>query len=688
MKENIEVRDLAPALLRASFNPKSFNAEKRTMDLIFSTGARVKRRGGAADFYHEELSLKPEHVRLGRLNSGAPYMQNHGDHGFCGGSPRLRDILGVVEAATVDGKKGIATVRFTQREEAQPIINDIVDGIIRNVSVGYVTHKAEEIGRIKKNSGDKDEIGEPIFRATDWEPIEISSVYAGADDGAKTRSIEDLTEQRFPCELVRMNKVTGDESSKPPAEEPTGTETRTEPENGVDSDPALNETETTGDRDMKDADKAKLVSDSKSEGAKAEKQRQKDIRHAVKSVNLDEKFADELIERDISVEDARTEVIDKAAEENAKKATRSPTIEAGAQDADDTRRKGMTDALLHRTNSSRYKLTDEAKPYAYRSLLRMGEDCLTARGVSVIGQRADEIAVRSLHSTSDFPLILANVAGKTLRDEYEGAPRTFEPFTRPATARDFKEIQRTQLSDAPSLEALGEHGEVKAGKMSEAAEKYSLATYAKKIGITRQVIVNDDLGAIGRIPASMGRAARDLESDLVYAHLVANGAMSDTNNLFSAAHGNYVASGSGAPPSETTLNAGRAAMRKQTGLAGRILNLFPIYMAVPAELETVGEKLVTTINPQDSSKVNAFAPGGRTPLQLIVEPRLALATAWYLFSRLDAIDILEILRLEGAEAPVVATRENFDIEGMEIKVRHDVAVKAIDWRGAYFNYGA
>lgn len=683
MKGHSEIREIEPGLLRAVVVPKSYDAEKRTIELTFSTGARVKRCG-----YHEELALNEENVRLGRLNSGAPFLQNHGDHGFCGGSPRLRDVLGVVESAEVDGKKGTAKVRFTERADAQETIKDIVDGIIRNVSVGYVTHKAEEVGRVKKNPEDEDERGEPIYRATDWEPIEVSAVYAGADDGAKFRSIEGATEQRFPCEFVRKMEVERDDSSNTPEEEPTESGTRTEPEKGVDSEPPLDQTETTGDRTMNDADKAKLVSESKTDGAKAEKARQRDIRHAVKAAGLDEKVADDLIDRDVTVDEARSEVIDKLAEKNAETETRSATIEAGGQDESETRREAMTEALLHRADASKYKLTDRAKPYAHRSLLSLAEKSLEAQGIRLVGATPSEIARRSLHSTSDLPYILANVANKTLRDEYELAPRTFEPFTRSVTTPDFKLIQRTQLSDAPQLEKINEHGEVKGGKMSEAKEEYSLASYAKRIGVTRKTIINDDLDSISRVPAAMGRAARDLENDLVYAHLEANGAMGDGNNLFSAAHSNFVASGSGGAPSTTTLNAARAAMRKQTSLQGRVLNLFPVYLLLPAELETTGETLTATIQPVEAGKVNPFAPGGRTPLQLIVEPRLTLATGWYAIGRLGAIDIFEIVRLEGEEAPVVETRAGWEIEGMEIKVRHDCAVKAIDWRGMYFNYGA
>jgi hypothetical protein len=64
------------------------------------------------------------------------------------------------------------------------------------------------------------------------------------------------------------------------------------------------------------------------------------------------------------------------------------------------------------------------------------------------------------------------------------------------------------------------------------------------------------------------------------------------------------------------------------------------------------------------------------------------ATAWFLAGSPDQIDILEYGSLEGEEGPIVESRVGFDIDGLEVKCRHDFAAKAIDWRGLYKNPGA
>ncbi len=98
-------------------------------------------------------------------------------------------------------------------------------------------------------------------------------------------------------------------------------------------------------------------------------------------------------------------------------------------------------------------------------------------------------------------------------------------------------------------------------------------------------------GASTRIPASFGQSAARRVNAAAYAALTANANMADGYALFAAEHSNFVASGSGAAPSETTLNAARVAMRGQTGLAGEVLNIAPAFLICPAALETTVDKV-------------------------------------------------------------------------------------------------
>jgi hypothetical protein len=284
-----------------------------------------------------------------------------------------------------------------------------------------------------------------------------------------------------------------------------------------------------------------------------------------------------------------------------------------------------------------------------------------------------------------LPNILANVANKSLRDAYLSAPRTFQPWARQGVASDFKTISRTNMSDAPALESVTENGEFKRGAVTDGKETYQLATVGKIIGITRQAIINDDLGAFTRLPALIANAAANYESDTVYGILTANAALSDGTALFHANHGNLT--GTGTALSVTSLGVARALLRKQTTPQGAVMNLTPKYLIVPAALETIANQFVSQAYiAAQSSNINPFAGA----LQVVVDARLdaSSATAWYLAADFNQVDTVEYAYLEGQNGVYIETRQGFDVDGMELKARLDFAAKAIDYRGLYKNVGA
>lgn len=166
----------------AMIAPASYNDKERTVDVCWSTGAAVKRVGIWSDPYIEVLDMTPKCVRMDWLKSGcAPVLNMHGSYS-------LEDVIGVVNSASLEGGEGRATLRFSQREDVAPILQDIKDGIICNVSVGYRVHRAVK----EETAGQKI----PTVRCVDWEPMELSMVPMGADAGAGVRAAEQTV-----CEL-------------------------------------------------------------------------------------------------------------------------------------------------------------------------------------------------------------------------------------------------------------------------------------------------------------------------------------------------------------------------------------------------------------------------------------------------------------------------------------------------------
>jgi hypothetical protein len=195
---------------RASVQASTFNDKELTVDLVWSTGAQVRRYDWFDGPYIEELVITAEAIRMDRLNAGAPLLANHNSYS-------LDAVIGVVERAWVDGNEAKATVRFSDRDEVKPIIQDVKNGILRNISVGYQVHEYEVEKPTKRG-------GLPIYRAIDFEPMELSIVTIPADSSAQIRSSEKL----FPVSITTRGAAMADAEIEKPADQEVLPETPTE----------------------------------------------------------------------------------------------------------------------------------------------------------------------------------------------------------------------------------------------------------------------------------------------------------------------------------------------------------------------------------------------------------------------------------------------------------------------------
>jgi phage head maturation protease len=577
----------------ASITPRSINETARTVEVTWSTGAAVRRRDLSGEFV-EVLSMDPAHVNMERLR-GAPVLDAHQRTG-------VRQVLGTVLDASVDGKEGRATLQFSSRPDVAPIWDDVRAGILRHVSVGYT---------VEQWKAGTDTSGLRTLTATAWTPYEVSFVPVPADPGAQVRSTP-------------------------------------EPE-------AHNRAAVNGE-----------------------------IRQIARLAGLGDGFANTQIDRNATPEQARAAAF-AAMQERSGGPLHTQRVEIGFSNDDPAIRAERIGEALFTRAAPGHRPSEAARPYIGLSIPEIGRDILRARGMATTGLSAATVITRAL-TTSDFALILGDTANRILRQAYQAAPIGIKQLARQASAKDFRAKMSLMLSEAPTLEKVSEDGEFTHGSLAEAGESYRLETFGRIVSISRQALVNDDLGAFTTLNTRFGVAAAEFEAMHLLALLESNSGagptMADTVALFHASHGNVAASG--AAPSETTLNAARLAMRKQTGLAGGRISVAPRYILVPAELETATSKLVATITPTTVGDVNAFA-GQLTP---IVEARLASATRWYLAADPAQMDGLEYAYLDGELGPQIESRTGFEVDGVQVKVRMDFGAGFIEHRGWYANAGA
>jgi HK97 family phage prohead protease len=406
-----------------------------------------------------------------------------------------------------------------------------------------------------------------------------------------------------------------------------------------------------------------------------------EIRTLTRTAGLPTTFADQLIDRSATVDQARAALFDAI----TSRSTYIPAYQTGASGDDPSViRTRAADALAHRLGAPG-ELPEASREFRDQGLHQTLRMMLSARGEpGVWTMTVADLLQRSM-TTSDLPVLLTETTNRLLQPAYQAALSPIRQLlTRVTSAADFREQFEVRLSEAPTLELVPEAGEITTGALTEESESYRVATYARIVSTTFQALQNDDLGALGRLSVAMGQAAAEKENRLLIALLTANSGngptMGDTVALFNSAHGNLA--GSGAVISSTTLSAAILAMRKQKGLDGTTpLNVSPQTLLVPAELETVARAQTAVVHPVSFEDVSVL-PAGFT---VAVEARLASATAWYLFA---ATPTFVLAYLAGREGPTVDSRQGFEILGVDTRVVLHVGVGAADWRFAYRNAGA
>src|ERR1017187_2078817 len=170
--------------------PSTANAKDGTIDVVWYSGAAVPRVDRATGEPYM-LQLDMQGCRFDRLNNGAPVFDTHftGDDfkSLMAGKVGTRAQLGVVRRAWPNGDKGMATLQFDLGDpDGAEMFRKASTGILQNLSFGTFVYKREKVDAQTEGLpegkppylNDK-EIG--MFKATDWEPFEISPCTVPAD---------------------------------------------------------------------------------------------------------------------------------------------------------------------------------------------------------------------------------------------------------------------------------------------------------------------------------------------------------------------------------------------------------------------------------------------------------------------------------------------------------------------------
>lgn len=269
-------------------------------------------------------------------------------------------------------------------------------------------------------------------------------------------------------------------------------------------------------------------------------------------------------------------------------------------------------------------------------------------------------ALRAAFSSADIPNVLSNVAHKFVLVGFGSAGEYWRVVSRAIPVSDFKQVKGVRLVMSGLLKSLGKGGELQHVDLSDEARNIQAATKGSIVGITREDLINDDLGVLALIPEHFGlMAGRTINTDVF-------GAISTTGS-------DYGATATGALNLDNVAAAYAKAMTIKDG-EGNPLGLMPnILLCSPTNYITArGIYQSETITGASSKTARDNVMRGI--LNPVTAPYLpAAGTAYWLFN--EAFPLVDVAFLGGRQTPVVETA-NVDFNQLGIQMR------------CYFDYGA
>lgn len=295
--------------------------------------------------------------------------------------------------------------------------------------------------------------------------------------------------------------------------------------------------------------------------------------------------------------------------------------------------------------------------------------------------------LQAAFSTTSLPGILSNVANKMLLEGYNYIEDAWRQVCKIASVNDFKEHTRYRMLANATFQKVGPDGELKHGKLEEIQYGQKADTHGIMFALTRQMIINDDLGAFADIPRSIGMGAAEAIAEAVWGLLLSN-----PNSFFSTVHKNYK-DGTDTALSVNGLTEAEILFGQQIKPNGKPLGIGPSILLVPITLKVVAEQLMKSVNvnetteqgkpkPQANPHVGKFTIAASAYLCNSSFPG-ASNKAWYLFADPNRLAALEVAFLNGVDRPTVEkTDADFNTLGIQFRGYIDFGVREQDYRGA------
>ncbi len=647
-------------LERRVFAPLSYDEATNEITATISTGAMGRRWKPQIGDFDEVLSLEPGAVDFSRIDNGGPFLDDH--------QQSTDSILGkIVPGSVVHVPNEKVEARISLIPEGQiknESVNDkitlIKQGFLKDVSAGYRWDEAVIIQPSDRTDGGK----VPLVRVTKWSIYEVSIVSIGFDSEAQIRSAQnqeaDKTFNSHEEEPLTMT-VKKDESVKQ--------ETVNTP---------ISEAEI----EARALEASKLA-------VETERKRGMEIRKLGTQFNLESQEIDDMIQRGMALQEAKDLVLETLAKRSQETQINPSHSGYEVQTTEIEKRGEAIGQILVEKLTSGKQASDPANELRGYSTLELAQEMARLDGRSIPMGRKEELVSFMLErragglTSTDFTVALSDALNKSIRVLTPAAPMTFEAWARRNDYRNFQSRKHANVSMTGGFQKQGEPGSTNAVGVAESYETSALASYRMDLPVSRQVLVDDDMGTIAALISSIPTEWQIAQLEAVYDLLDSNPTMNDGVALFATGHYNH--SGSAAAPSVATLSAVYSAMGSQTNAGGKALNLEPAIILVSKSNVTNWNAIAQLLEGQ----FKATASTGATPkymqnLQIVADSRIGSAE-WYAFADPNYSAVMEFGYLNGQSSPIVSMNPISPSEGLSYNCYCDFGCGIIDYRGGFKN---
>ena len=591
-------------------------------------------------FVPESCLCEKQNVDLTRFKNGVmPLLFNH-DRNV---------ILGKISNVTFENKRAVAEVVFDNDEETDKIFKKVLSGSLRGVSVGYC-----RIHTVRVNAGCEYK-GVKYDATTDvtdlWQPYEVSIVSCPADpDCGVGRELKDIE--------MEIQK--------------------TKEENTMENkDTVMN-----GKPDVVAKDVAeKSAAEAATKAAQAERERVGAIYAVCREFNVDSAKVESYVKDGKTVDAVRKAILDEIAEKQ--KASKVTVTE----DAGDKFIERAVDGLaLHHGIITEDEAVKGADEYRNGSLRAIAEDCLIAGGMSERELRhmsAHEVFEEMFNSHSramgseQFSMVIDQFGNKTMLKGYQEQPTVFQQLVSKGSNKDFKPTHKYRLGLDGKPELMPpESGEFKYQEMADEKISTAIQTYGKAISFTREIFINDDMGAVVKAIRMQAGGFRRLQEEMFFALL--------KTIPFNAAHKNIVVTNKDV--SAKAYSEMRTLMRRQKDFEGKAyIGVFPAFILASDETAYDHELLLASTS--DPSQTNAGVPNiMRGKMTLITSPYLT-GKAYYAIARPSEMEGIEYTTLNNVDRPYSRTVIPQSHLGIDYQFWMDFGFNLIDYRAFVKNDG-